>query len=146
MVRGYATTQYVGKVVIAVAVLDGRTGDGILTRRYVGVRRRQVDTVSDDAAREVMDRGAGPQHPRPRDRSGAGDRVRARDDRRRAALALPAHGLRGVEDRLLRRHREVLEHRRERHRHIHGADAPDRRVQEIERPSAITDAISAVTP
>ena len=55
MVRGYATTQYVGKVVIAVAVLDGRTGDGILTRRYVGVRRRQVDTVSDDAAREVMD-------------------------------------------------------------------------------------------
>ena len=55
VVRGYATTQYVGKVVIAVAVLDGRTGDGILTRRYVGVRRRQVDTVSDDAAREVMD-------------------------------------------------------------------------------------------
>ncbi len=55
VVRGYATTQYVGKVVIAVAVLDGRTGDGILTRRYVGVRRRQVDRVSDDAAREVMD-------------------------------------------------------------------------------------------
>ena len=55
VVRGYTTTQYVGKVVIAVAVLDGRTGDGILTRRYVGVRRRQVDTVSDDAAREVMD-------------------------------------------------------------------------------------------
>ena len=55
VVRGYATTQYVGKVVIAVAVLDGRTGDGILTRRYVGVRRRQVDTVSEDAAREVMD-------------------------------------------------------------------------------------------
>ena len=55
MVRGYTTTQYVGKVVIAVAVRDGRTGDGILTRRYVGVRRRQVDTVSDDAAREVMD-------------------------------------------------------------------------------------------
>jgi uncharacterized lipoprotein YajG len=55
VVRGYTTTQYVGKVVIAVAVLNGRTGDGILTRRYVGVRRRQVDTVSDDAAREVMD-------------------------------------------------------------------------------------------
>ena len=55
VVRGYATTQYVGKVVIALTVLDGRTGDGILTRRYVGVRRRQVDTVSDDAAREVMD-------------------------------------------------------------------------------------------
>src|SRR5437879_1858918 len=34
VVRGYATTQYVGKVVIAVAVLDGRTGAGILTRRY----------------------------------------------------------------------------------------------------------------
>jgi len=55
VVRGYTTTQYVGKVVIAVTVLDGRTGDSILTRRYVGVRRRQVDTVSDDAAREVMD-------------------------------------------------------------------------------------------
>ena len=55
VVRGYATTQYVGKVVIAVAVRDGRTGDGILTRRYVGVRRRQVDRISDDAAREVMD-------------------------------------------------------------------------------------------
>ena len=55
VVRGYTTTQYVGKVVIAVAVLDGRTGDGILTRRYIGVRRRQVDRVSDDTAREVMD-------------------------------------------------------------------------------------------
>jgi len=55
VVRGYATTQYVGKVVIALTVLDGRTGDGIVTRRYVGVRRRHVDTVSDDAAREVMD-------------------------------------------------------------------------------------------
>jgi len=55
VVRGYATTQYVGKVVIALTVLDGRTGDGIVTRRYVGVRRRHVDTVSDEAAREVMD-------------------------------------------------------------------------------------------
>ena len=55
VVRGYANTQYVGKVVIALTVLDGRTGDGIVTRRYVGVRRRHVDTVSDEAAREVMD-------------------------------------------------------------------------------------------
>src|SRR2546423_3819051 len=45
---------------------------------------------------------------------------------------LPAERLRGLEDGLLRRHGEVLEHRRERHRHVHRADAPDRRVEVIE--------------
>src|SRR5205823_7978346 len=45
---------------------------------------------------------------------------------------LPAERLRDLEDGLLRRHGEVLEHRRERHRHVHGADAPHRRVEVIE--------------
>src|SRR3989442_980330 len=45
----------------------------------------------------------------------------------------PAERLRRLEDHLFRRHREVLEDRRERHRHVHGADALDRCVQEIER-------------
>jgi hypothetical protein len=54
-VIGYATTQYVGKVVIALAVVDGRSGDRLAARRYVGIRRRQVDKPSEDVAREVMD-------------------------------------------------------------------------------------------
>ncbi|HEV8584010.1 MAG TPA: hypothetical protein VGT02_03465 [Methylomirabilota bacterium] len=54
-VRGYGSTQYVGKVAFSVTVLDGRTGDRLATRRYVGIKRRQVDTASDDVAREVMD-------------------------------------------------------------------------------------------
>jgi uncharacterized lipoprotein YajG len=54
-VAGYATTQYVGKVVIALAVLDGRSGDRLAARRYVGIKRRQVDKPADDVAREVMD-------------------------------------------------------------------------------------------
>ena len=36
--------------------------------------------------------------------------------------------------RLLRRHRQVLQDRRERHRHVHGAHALDRRVEVVEGP------------
>jgi hypothetical protein len=54
-VTGYTTTQYVGKVVIGLAVVDGRSGDGLDTRRYIGIKRRQVDKPADDDAREVMD-------------------------------------------------------------------------------------------
>jgi anti-sigma factor RsiW len=54
-VTGYATTQYVGRVVIALGVLDGRSGERLAARRYVGIRRRVVDKPGDDAAREVMD-------------------------------------------------------------------------------------------
>lgn len=55
VVRGYAKTQYVGKVAIALAVADGQTGDALLTRRYIGIKRREVDKASDDAVRDVMD-------------------------------------------------------------------------------------------
>src|SRR2546427_2578860 len=45
---------------------------------------------------------------------------------------LPAERLRRLEDHLLGGHGEVFEHRRERHGHVHGADALDRRVEVIE--------------
>jgi hypothetical protein len=54
-VTGYGTTQYVGKVVFALTVLDGRSGASLAARRYIGIKRRQVDKPADDVAREVMD-------------------------------------------------------------------------------------------
>lgn len=53
-VSGHKTTLYVGKVAIALTVIDGRSGQRLAARRYVGVKR-QVDEPSDDAARAVMD-------------------------------------------------------------------------------------------
>jgi uncharacterized lipoprotein YajG len=55
VVRGYRRTQYVGKVVIALAVTDAHTGDVLLSRRYLGTKRREVDKASDEVARDVMD-------------------------------------------------------------------------------------------
>ena len=55
VVVGYSTTQYVGKVAIALAVADGRSGDTLVTRRYVGIKRRQADADTETAWREVMD-------------------------------------------------------------------------------------------
>ena len=54
-VAAYASTRYVGRVVIALDVVDGRSGEILLTRRYVGIKRRDIDKVSDDARRETMD-------------------------------------------------------------------------------------------
>ena len=54
-VHGYGNWQYVGRVVITVSVADGRTGDTLLTRRYVGLRRRDVDKPDESQWREVMD-------------------------------------------------------------------------------------------
>lgn len=54
-VAGYASTRYVGRVVFALNIVDGRGGDTLLTRRYVGIKRRDVDKPSDDARRETMD-------------------------------------------------------------------------------------------
>jgi hypothetical protein len=54
-VEGYSSVQYVGKVAIALTVADGRTGDTLLTRRYVGIRRREVDKPDKNQWREVMD-------------------------------------------------------------------------------------------
>ena len=49
-----ATTQYVGRVAIALAVKDERGGVTLLTRRYVGTKRRQAEADSKDAWRDVM--------------------------------------------------------------------------------------------
>ena len=54
-VSGYASTRYVGRVVIALNIVDGRSGEILLTRRYVGITRRQIDKASEDAMRETMD-------------------------------------------------------------------------------------------
>jgi hypothetical protein len=50
-----ATTQYVARVAIAVVVADGRTSDRLMTRRYVGTRRRTAEADSKAAWREVME-------------------------------------------------------------------------------------------
>jgi hypothetical protein len=50
-----ADTRYVGRVAIAVAIADGRTGDQLLTRRYVGITRRTAGEDSKETWREVMD-------------------------------------------------------------------------------------------
>jgi hypothetical protein len=54
-VAGYASTRYVGRVVIALNIVDGRSGEILLTRRYVGIKRRQIEKASDDARRETID-------------------------------------------------------------------------------------------
>lgn len=55
VVTGYPETHYVGRVAIALAVVNGRTGERVLVRRYVGIRRQLVEPDSVDARREVMD-------------------------------------------------------------------------------------------
>jgi uncharacterized lipoprotein YajG len=55
VIAGSPKSQYVGKVAIAVLVADGRSGDTLLTRRYVGIKRLQADTDSKTAGRDVMD-------------------------------------------------------------------------------------------
>jgi hypothetical protein len=53
--RRRSTTQYVGRVAIALVVVDPQTGTRLLTRRYVGIKRRQAESDEDTARREVMD-------------------------------------------------------------------------------------------
>ena len=55
IVPGYPDSHYVGRVVIALAVVNGRTGERLLARRYVGIRRQQAGPDSPDARREAMD-------------------------------------------------------------------------------------------
>jgi hypothetical protein len=55
VVAGYSSTQYVGRVVLAVTLADGRGGDQLLSRRYVGISRRQIDKGSDNDWRDLMD-------------------------------------------------------------------------------------------
>lgn len=57
VVAGYSATQYVGRVVIELTVVEPRSGDRLLTRRYVGISRRQIDKNkdSDNGWRDAMD-------------------------------------------------------------------------------------------
>lgn len=50
-----ATTQYLGKVAIALAIADARTGERLFMRRYVGIRRQTADSDSKDSWRDIMD-------------------------------------------------------------------------------------------
>jgi hypothetical protein len=54
-VRRASSTQYIGRVAIAVAVADGQTGAPLMTRRYVGLRRRSGEPDAKDTWREIMD-------------------------------------------------------------------------------------------
>jgi hypothetical protein len=53
--RTYPGRQYLGRVVIAVTVTDGRSGATLLSRRFIGIKRRLVDETSEQAAQDVMD-------------------------------------------------------------------------------------------
>jgi uncharacterized lipoprotein YajG len=55
VVVGHSHAQYVGKVVLALAVVDGRNGETLFTRHYAGTKRREADVDAKDVAREVMD-------------------------------------------------------------------------------------------
>src|SRR5215470_6868433 len=55
VVVGHSTAQYVGKVALAVAVIDVRTGETLATRRYVGIKRQQAKGDAKQASLEVMD-------------------------------------------------------------------------------------------
>ena len=55
VVGAYSSTQYVGRVVLAVTLVDPRSGETLLIRRYVGISRRVVDKDSDNGWRDVMD-------------------------------------------------------------------------------------------
>ena len=48
------TTQYVGRVALALGVTDGRSGATLLVRRYAGTKRREAEADAKDAWREVM--------------------------------------------------------------------------------------------
>src|SRR4029453_7402806 len=55
VVVGRSHAQYVGKVVLALAVVDGRNGETLFTRHYAGTKRREADADAKNVAREVMD-------------------------------------------------------------------------------------------
>jgi hypothetical protein len=55
VVVGRSHAQYVGKVVLALAVVDGRNGETLFTRHYAATNRREADADDKDVAREVMD-------------------------------------------------------------------------------------------
>ena len=50
-----ASTRYIGRVAIAIVIADAHTGQRLVGRRYVGIRRRTADADATEAWREVMD-------------------------------------------------------------------------------------------
>lgn len=54
-VTAYASLHYVGKVALTVTVVDSRTGQTLVTRRYVGIRRQQAKRDDKQAGVEAMD-------------------------------------------------------------------------------------------
>jgi len=55
VVVGYPRAQYVGKVVVALAVVDGANGRTLFARRYAGIKRQEADADAKDVGRYVMD-------------------------------------------------------------------------------------------
>ena len=55
IVPGYPETHYVGRVALALVVVNARTGERVVTRRYVGIRRQKAEPDSAEARRAVMD-------------------------------------------------------------------------------------------
>jgi hypothetical protein len=53
--RRRAAVQYVGRVAIALVVVDPRSGGALLTRRYVGIKRLLAAADAKPAWRDVMD-------------------------------------------------------------------------------------------
>jgi hypothetical protein len=53
--RSYPGRQYLGRVVMVVTVMDARNGSTLLSRRFIGTKRRLVDGTSEQAAVDVMD-------------------------------------------------------------------------------------------
>jgi hypothetical protein len=50
-----SNTHYIGRVAIALGVMDARSGEMLLSRRYIGIRRQTADAGATVAWREVMD-------------------------------------------------------------------------------------------
>jgi uncharacterized lipoprotein YajG len=55
VLEGHKSAHYIGRIAIAVTVSDGRTGTTLVTRRYVGIKRREGEAESQSTWREVMD-------------------------------------------------------------------------------------------
>jgi hypothetical protein len=55
VVTGYKRSHYVGRVAIALTVIDDRRGEPVLVRRYVGIARREADEDIERAGRAVLD-------------------------------------------------------------------------------------------
>jgi uncharacterized lipoprotein YajG len=54
MVVGRPGAQYVGQVALAIAINDGHSGQRLVARRYVTLKRRTADGDARDAVRDVM--------------------------------------------------------------------------------------------